>query len=184
MASGRRRPIYEYEYDDAPRSWGLAKLLLSCSALIFVAVFTLTSWPAIRPYLHLPAAATPGVTTVFATATPAPAARPTLRPIQNAGGSYNSQVAADSAYATAVAVQQAAPVPNQNATGDTSPIIYAEKPAADRQPAGDNVPTSEPLPAVTDQFGSRSVDPPVDIQATHQCKHGQVWRDGAGCKNP
>ena len=46
----------------------------------------------------------------------------------------------------------------------------------ERMPAGDNVPTSEPLAAPS------GVDP-VNVQETHECKHGQIWTD-SGCKNP
>jgi hypothetical protein len=44
----------------------------------------------------------------------------------------------------------------------------------ERQAAGDNVPTAEPV-----QEGA----PVVNIQETHECKHGQVWTEN-GCKNP
>lgn len=56
---------------------------------------------------------------------------------------------------------------------DPQPVQLVQQPA-ERQPAGDNVPTAEPVVEGA---------PVVNIQETHECKHGQVWTD-AGCRNP
>jgi hypothetical protein len=56
---------------------------------------------------------------------------------------------------------------------DPQPVQFIQV-ETERQAAGDNVPTAEPV-----QEGA----PVVNIQETHECKHGQVWTD-AGCKNP
>jgi hypothetical protein len=83
-------------------------------------------------------------------------------------------------HATAAAVD--APPPNTNTTGDSAPLIIEDKPA-DRQPAGANVPTAEPIviPEIDDQTGSKAVL--INPQETHACRHAQVWTD-SGCKNP
>jgi hypothetical protein len=72
-------------------------------------------------------------------------------------------------------------VPNINATGESAPALLVSKPSV-REGAGANVPTAEPLVQTNERFGSKAA--PVDIQATKECKHGQVWVDGKGCRNP
>lgn len=81
------------------------------------------------------------------------------------------------------AVRAAAPVPNVDTTNDSAPVMRQAKPA-ERQPAGENVPTAEPVQQWEsgEIFGSKPVV--VNPQETHECKHGQVWIEGKGCKNP
>jgi len=110
---------------------------------------------------------------------------PTALPIQNPGGSYNSQAAADAAYATAVAgAEGSQPVPNQDNLPADAPLPSFGSRVNDRQPAGENVPTAEPIPQTqsNDAFGTKRTAP-INIQETHQCLHGAVWTD-SGCHYP
>lgn len=93
------------------------------------------------------------------------------------------QISATSTAIYQATVQAAEPPPNINATGDSAPLVVEEKPVM-RQGAGENVPTAEPIaPAQSDeQTGSKPVL--IAPQETHTCRHGQVWIDGKGCKNP
>jgi hypothetical protein len=84
-----------------------------------------------------------------------------------------ADAAIDAYNATAQAqYQEAISAPVEN-TGQSVPVQLVTKPSA-RQPAGDNVPTAEPLVEGA---------PIVNIQATQQCLHGQTWTE-RGCKNP
>lgn len=178
-----------YDYDGNPvrrASVGtiLFNLILICGFAVMVAVMLAT-------YLGLrPAQLTTTVNDALATAV----VRATTPARQNGttgsgATTDNGQAAIDAYNATAQAAYQeavnaaAAPVPNQNNTGDTGPAMLVSKPA-ERQPAGANVPTAEPLTQAenTDQHGSKSK--PENIQETKTCQHGQVWIDGRGCKNP
>lgn len=95
-------------------------------------------------------------------------------------GIAQNEATAQTLFDAAVqAGEPAAPVENVG-QGD-APAVISERPADERQPSGENVPTAEPI--VTSMFGSNSADPPVNVQETQQCKHGQVWVDGKGCKN-
>lgn len=123
---------------------------------------------------------------VGAPATSAPQAQPTpiirVQPqpapvVQPIPGVAQNEATATAQYNQAV--RAAEPVPN---TGQAeAPAVLVVKPAA-REPAGDNVPTAEPVADNSGMFGSKQK--PVDIQSTHACKHGQVWIDGKGCRNP
>lgn len=65
------------------------------------------------------------------------------------------------------------PQPNVDALPANAPMPqYVERQAV-RQPAGDNVPTAEPVVEGA---------PVVNVQETHECRHGQIWTD-SGCKN-
>lgn len=103
--------------------------------------------------------------------------QPAIAP-QDAIADYNAT--AEAQYRDAVQAQQQ---PNVNTTGDAAPLQRISKPA-DRQPAGDIVPTAAPIPDAqsTDQFGSKPAAP-INIQETHTCLHGQIWTE-RGCKNP
>lgn len=86
-------------------------------------------------------------------------------------GIAQNEATATAQYNQAIKQQQnGAIVLPQN---DPAPVLHIQE-QTDRQPAGDNVPVAEPV-----QEGA----PVINIQETHQCKHGQVWTD-AGCKNP
>lgn len=75
------------------------------------------------------------------------------------------------------AVRAGETVPN---VGQSEPVILQSKPV-ERMPAGENVPTAEPLVENSGIFGSKPAV--VDVQGTQQCKHGQIWT-ARGCKNP
>jgi hypothetical protein len=177
-------------YEEGRRKAG-GKLVatLTTIGMLVVVVIALAMFFGIRP-----ATITTGVNDALATAV----VRATTPARQNTttGGSTNSgattdngQAAIDAYNATAQAAYQQAvnaaamPVPNIDTTGDTSPNVRVSVPS-ERQPAGENVPTAEPLtqPQNTSQHGSKSK--PVNIQETKTCLHGQVWIDGRGCKNP
>jgi hypothetical protein len=117
--------------------------------------------------------------------------QPTPRPISlpiRTGGSSNTAPAPlsiDAYNATATAqynevVNPSAPVPN---VGQGAPVETISKPA-ERMPAGDNVPTAEPVQQAESggMFGSKPVL--INPRADHTCKHGQKWVEGKGCKNP
>jgi hypothetical protein len=95
-------------------------------------------------------------------------------------GVAQNAATAQALYDAAVqAGEQAAPVPN---VGQGAPVEIISKPA-ERQPAGDNVPTAEPVQQAESggMFGSKPAL--INPQADHQCKHGQAWTE-KGCKNP
>lgn len=112
--------------------------------------------------------------------------RPQLAPVQPQlaapaiPGIAQNAATAQAAYDAAV--RAAETQPNVNTTNDSAPVVVESKPA-ERMPAGANAPTAEPIaPAESGGiFGSKPVV--TDPQATHECRHGQVWTD-AGCKNP
>lgn len=179
------------------RPFGLFKALMCLCVMAFVAIFALKSWPDIQARIS-------GLTTspgmIVVTATSGAVARPAQNgytpprlPASDASANTSSAPAnmatseamANAAYATAVAAseQRQAPIPNQNNTGDTAPLTR-ESIAVERQSAPAYAPTSEPIaqPQVDTAFGSKAA-PPVNIQETHTCLHGQVWTD-SGCKNP
>lgn len=123
---------------------------------------------------------------------------PTARPVQTAGVSQPSfssqpvqavptaslaQVEATSLAVYHATVEAVEARPNINNTGDSAPLVRETKPV-DRLPAQGVVPTAEPvIQAETGGiFGSKPVI--VNPQQDHSCKHGQVWVDDKGCKNP
>jgi hypothetical protein len=109
-----------------------------------------------------------------------PAAAPAA-PAAIPGIAQNAATAQALFDAAVQAAEQAAPLPN---TGQSEPATIGEKPADGRQGAGENVPTAKPIqPAESGGiFGSKPVI--TNIQETHECKHGQSWVEGKGCKNP
>lgn len=132
--------------------------------------------------------------------TPAPPAAPAVRqqyqqqqapadirsaPVAPLPGIAQNEATSTAMYqATAQAsLVNSAPPPNIDTTNDSAPLSREQRPA-DRQPAGENVPTAEPIVQGESggMFGSKPVL--VNPQATHTCRHGQVWADGKGCKNP
>jgi hypothetical protein len=187
---------YDANGNEVRRSWGLFKVLMGLCVMAFMAIFTLQAWPKIQPYivgLHLPATQAP----IIIVATPRTEARPTpytpytpSKPnttLDTPANMATAEAASLAAYATAVARANAAqppaaPIPNVDNTGDSAPLIHVEKPAEERQPAGDNVSVAEPTPQANDQIGSKPTGP-INIQETHQCLHGQVWTD-SGCHRP
>jgi hypothetical protein len=107
---------------------------------------------------------------------PALAEQPASVPVQQAIDAYNATAEAE----YRAIIEQPAPVEN---TGQGAPVVLEQRQAPERLPAGDNVPTAEPLPQIDNSgaFGSKSK--PVNIQETKTCLHGQVWTE-RGCKNP
>jgi hypothetical protein len=128
----------------------------------------------------LPALTLPTADTARLAPTPRPISDPISEPnpnrVQSDIDAYNATETAQYQHAID------APAPNVNITNDSAPIETEAKPAA-RQPAGENVPTAEPIaqPAGDDQTGSKPVL--VNPQEAHQCLHGAVWTEN-GCKNP
>lgn len=143
--------------------------------LTFIGAMLYLMWPALQA--RTTGAPMPALPTAAVVAPPAPPRLPVVAPdVQGAINNYN-------ATAQAQYQQQASPVPNVNLTNDSAPLEVEQRAAPDRLPAGDNVPTAEPVVVSQgdDQTGSKPVL--VNPQETHTCKHGQVWTD-AGCKNP
>jgi hypothetical protein len=105
----------------------------------------------------------------------APFSAPVAMPAAPIDGIAQNEATATALFDAAVQAGEAQSIP------DPAPAILVTKPSV-REGAGANVPTAEPVLEVTDWFGSKQA--PVNIQATKQCKHGQVWIDGKGCKNP
>lgn len=150
-----------------------AFLFAVCGVTLFLA------WPTIRAQLTAPPATLPGALPTAQVARPqaAPAARPQAAPVN-----VPAQIDAYNATATAQyqdAIQRA-PVPN---VGQGAAVDLVSKPA-ERMPAGENVPTAEPIIQAESGgiFGSKPVL--INPQETHECKHGQIWIEGKGCKNP
>lgn len=125
----------------------------------------------------------------------APLARPQAAPISAPAAPVQAVPTASLAQieATSMAVYQATaaaaelhtmPVPNTDITGDPGPIVLDQQRAEERHAAGENVPTAEPVTQAESggMFGSKPVL--VNPQETHECKHGQVWVDDRGCRNP
>jgi hypothetical protein len=164
----------------------VVNILIVCFVLLMGYLlwpFAVAQWQGIAPGpLALPT--TLPTAAVQARTTPAPRAQegPSapisapagVQPVAIPGIAQNA-AEADALYNAAVLAgeQRADPAP--------APAILVTKPSV-REGAGANVPTAEPVVVVTDWFGSKQA--PVNIQATHECKHGQVWVDGKGCRNP
>jgi hypothetical protein len=142
-------------------------------------VMLLSNWPAItarfggNAALPLPTAAVPRLPTL-------PAAQPIGAQTVPTASLMQTEATSQAIYQATVQAVEA--VPNVNTTGDSAPVIVESKPA-ERMPAGDNVPTAEPVaqPESGSLFGSKPVV--VAPQETHECRHGQAWTD-SGCKNP
>lgn len=165
---------YERLANKKRRPTGLLKVLACLSLFALAATFVLVNKDAIKgatvPILILP--------------TSQVAPQPTqARRVVVPTSAPNQDIANYNATQTALwnAAQQVAPIPNQDNTGDTAPVQYVSKPAVDRVPPP---PVGEA--SVNDgnsgQFGSKQTAP-INIQATHQCLHGQVWTD-TGCHRP
>lgn len=175
-----------YDQDGYPaRPTSLLKVLtcLCVIALAFVAV--VTQWQTIAGHLPTTGAIILIATPTVGTAPVAPAQPRISAPAVPRAAVPVPALTLDQINATSIAIYQATaaaaePVPNQDNTGDTAPLTH-ESAEFDRQPAPAYAPTAEPQPVVDDQFGSKQA--PINIQETHQCKHGQIWTD-SGCKNP
>ena len=174
-------------YDDRPIRQRHSFIEVIAYLLIFsiIGITLYVAWPALRTRIaDAPSRLDPTARIAYPTRPayrdPAPE-QPAIAPA-DAIADYNAT--AEAHYQQAIQQQQAAPVPNVNTTGDTAPVQYVSKPAPERLPAADNVPTAEPIaPAESnDQFGSRPAAP-VNIQESHTCLHGQVWTE-SGCHRP
>jgi len=172
-------------YENEPRR-PRRSLLETLAYLFTIGIIVLTgflAWPLAQARLAGQLSTLPLPTAFVAPpARPLPARpsvpeQPAIAP-QDAIADYNAT--AEAQYQEAIQQQ---PQPNVNTTGDTAPLQYVSKPA-ERQPAGDNVPTAEPIqPSESnDQFGSKPAKP-INIQETRTCLHGQIWTE-RGCKNP
>jgi hypothetical protein len=176
----------------------MAIWLSNLTYVLIIAIIVLTllvAWPVIGPRLHEMIG---GVSAPVQLA-PASLPAPTLRPqapsaprtgTEGSGAAPIDGIAQNSATATAMyqataqaALVQSAPPPNVNTTNDSAPVVR-EQIATDRQPAGENVPTAEPVQEGESGgiFGSKPVI--VAPQMTHECRHGQVWVEEKGCRNP
>lgn len=169
---------------EAPRRPSRLVVVVNWTITLFVVFFLVVllflMWPMIQARLGQSGVTVPSLPTLpTAALSRPPAAAPASAPALNL-----EQISATSTtiyQATAAAVD--APPANQNNTGDSAPLMIEERPSV-RQAAGENAPTAEPIaPGVDDGvFGSKQVL--VNPQETHTCRHGQVWTDGKGCKNP
>lgn len=149
-------------------------LFAICGVMLFLA------WPVIHARLSgMPAVTLPTLPTA-AIALPARPPAPLSAPLAAPALPGIAQNAATAQALYDAAVEAGETQPN---VGQSEPAILQSKPV-ERMPAGENVPTSEPIvPAESGGiFGSKPVI--VNVQETHTCKHGQVWIDGKGCKNP
>jgi len=159
-------------------------MLLIVIAGVLAAVWLMSTVPGVAPM-----AAPQALPTAAVRVPPFPAPRPQTSQ-EGSGRTIDPQpmvipgIAQNAATAQAMfdAAVQAGEQPQQNVnlTGDTAPVIHGQR-TNDRQPAGENVPTAEPVQVVTDWFGNKQK--PINIQETHTCLHGQVW-NGKGCHNP
>lgn len=149
-------------------------LFAICGVMLFLA------WPVIHARLSgMPAVTLPTLPTA-AIALPARPPAPLSAPLAAPALPGVAQNAATAQALYDAAVQAGEPQPNTNLTNDPAPVIVQSKPV-ERMPAGENVPTAEPIVENSGIFGSKPAV--VDIQGTQQCKHGQVWT-ARGCKNP
>lgn len=154
-------------------------LFAVCGAMLFLA------WPLIQAQIGIPPASTTGPlaqpTAMIAPQRPqaAPAVLPAAPAIP--GVAQNAATAQALFDAAVRAADQ--PVPNADLTNDPAPVLLESKPV-ERMPASGNVPTAEPVIQAESGgiFGSKPVV--VNPQESHTCKHGQVWIEGKGCKNP
>lgn len=154
---------------------GIANLfswLFSLIAVAAILVFLYIMWPAVvARYTGTQPAAPLAPATAVIRSQPASAPdvpRTVATPIP---GLAQNEATATAQYNEAVQRSQNGAVILP--ANDPQPVQLIQQPA-ERQPAGDNVPTAEPVEAGA---------PVVNIQQTHECKHGQQWTD-AGCKNP
>jgi hypothetical protein len=159
----------------------LINWIITAFVILFLCVLLFLMWPMLMARLAQSGVALPSLPTL-PTAYVAPLSRPQAAPQSAPVLSLEQTVATSTAIYQATA-QAAEPPPNTNTTGDSAPLIIEQKPSV-RQGAGENVPTAEPiaLPQSDDQTGSKPVL--VNPQATHECRHGQEWVEGRGCKNP
>jgi hypothetical protein len=152
-------------------------LFAVCGAMLFLA------WPLIQAQLTTTTTTAPAALPTASVAPPRPQAAPAALPAEIAiPGVAQNAATAQALYDAAVQAGEQ-PVQNVDLTNDSAPVIVQSKPA-ERRPAGENVPTAEPVvPAESGGiFGSKPVL--INPQADHTCKHGQIWIDGKGCKNP
>lgn len=151
-------------------------LFAICGVMLFLA------WPVIHARLSgMPAVTLPTLPTA-AIALPARPPAPLSAPLAAPALPGVAQNAATAQALYDAAVQAGEPLENTNLTNDPAPVVVQSKPV-ERMPAGENVPTAEPVaPAESGGiFGSKPVI--VNVQETHECRHGQVWTE-KGCKNP
>jgi hypothetical protein len=145
-------------------------------AIILVTLFL--AWPMIQTRI----AGAPGREQPQPT-TRAYATTPAYQPQTTSSGAADAVPTASMAQieATSQAMYQAT-VQAVNTASDSAPMVR-EQISVDRQPAPAVVPTAEPVieGGSDGAFGSKPVI--VAPQATHECRHGQIWTD-AGCKNP
>ncbi len=175
-----------------PRPSFMAVALYYATYVLIFGIVGLTlflGWPGIvATFQARMGGAPPAQPTAPAVATPRVAAPAPLSDTIGSQAAPIPDIAQNGATASAMydATAQAANVlsvpPNVDTTGDSAPLIH-ESQASDRQGAGENVPTAEPIvePQSGGIFGSKPVV--VNPQETHQCLHGAVWTE-AGCKNP
>lgn len=179
-----------YTNTRAPRRASASDTFVNVLLIGVLAVVGWLAWPSLVAQFYARTAGAPGLAQPTPASSSAP--RPTPLPYHpmpdqpaiapaDAIADYNAT--AEAQYQQALS-PQAAPVPNVDTTGDTAPLQYASKPAPDRQPAGDTVPTAEPITEAesNDQFGSKPAAP-INIQQTQSCLHGQVWTE-SGCHRP
>lgn len=169
------------------RSGGLVKALVSLGVVVIAFVLALVFGDQIKARLG-------AINPIIIVATAQANTVPTTRTFATAIPRADRQAEADAAVkrqidtynATAQAQFDAAvqaPLPVEN-VGQGEPAVLVSKPA-DRQPAGENVPTSLPIePQAQSDNGHGTKSKPVNIQETKTCLHGQVWIDGKGCRNP
>ena len=178
-------------YRSQSHGGGLLDNLTNLIAIALVLIVGWLAWPMLVKEFSARTAGAPGQ--AQPTQPTGSFVRPTLPPYQpatpaapNVQQGIDQYNAAEQARADALAAAAAAaPVPNTDTTNDSAPLVHESKAVPDRQPAGENVPTAEPLVQAesTDLFGSKPVAAPVNIQETHQCLHGQVWT-ASGCHRP
>ena len=160
-----------------PAGWVALNYLLTILGVLVFAAGLIIAWPMVQARLAGETIAPVGAPQAQPTAQVfrgqpysggASDARPAATPIP---GIAQNEATATAQYNQAIQEsQRGAIVLPQN---DTAPVLRVQE-QTDRQPAGDNVPVAEPV----DESAA-----PVNIQQTHECRHGQVWTD-AGCKNP
>lgn len=160
-----------------PLDWAVNIMFIALVAMV-IGIAMKTGWLPTPSFL----------TTVVAPPATAPAPTAAIRIPQPGGGTSIEPRREPAAVtpipglagneATATAQYNQAVQQSQNGAvvlpaNDHAPVQLIQQPA-ERMPAGDNVPTAEPVDAGA---------PAVDVQETHTCLHGQTWTD-AGCKNP
>lgn len=179
----------------APRGMRFTIWLSNAVYLIILLIFVgagVFLWPLIwsQARASLGLSTSPAPLVAPTTATPPNLARPPISaPHKPAGdvvapipGIAQNSATADAMYQEAIDAANVAPLPNVGQDA-SAPVIAVELPSS-RTHDVENAPTAEPLSqSVSDeQTGEKRVV--VNIQETQQCRHGQVWTDGKGCRNP